>query len=62
MINVILADDHSLVRDGIKALLEESTDIKVIAEASNGTEALGLSASLKPHILIVDIRMPGLSG
>jgi len=62
MINVILADDHSLVRDGIKALLEESTDIKVIAEASNGTEALELSASLKPHILIVDIRMPGLSG
>ncbi len=62
MINVILADDHSLVRDGIKALLEESEHISVIAEASDGTEALELAANLQPDILIVDIRMPGLNG
>ncbi|MEM9984196.1 MAG: response regulator transcription factor [Bacteroidota bacterium] len=62
MINVILADDHSLVRDGIKALLEESENISVIAEASDGTEALALAADLQPDILIVDIRMPGLNG
>jgi DNA-binding NarL/FixJ family response regulator len=62
MINVVLADDHVLVRDGIKALLEDQQGIKVIDEASNGKEAIEVIAKNKPHILIVDIRMPEMNG
>jgi len=62
MINVILADDHVLVRDGIKALLEDQTGINVIDEASNGKEAIEVVSKNKPHILIVDIRMPEMNG
>ena len=60
MINVILADDHFLVRDGIKALLEDQTGITVIDEASNGKEALEVVSKNKPHILIVDTSMQDL--
>jgi len=62
MINVVLADDHVLVRDGIKALLEDQTGITVIDEASNGKEALAVILKNKPHVLIVDIRMPEMNG
>ncbi|WP_308993753.1 response regulator transcription factor [Mariniflexile litorale] len=62
IINVVLADDHVLVRDGIKALLEDQVGIKVIDEASNGREALEVIKNHQPHILIVDIRMPELNG
>lgn len=62
MINVVLADDHVLVRNGIKALLEDQTGIVVIDEASNGKEALEVISKNKPHILIVDIRMPEMNG
>ena len=62
MINVVLADDHVLVRDGIKALLEDQEGIRVIAEASNGAEALEVIKTNKPNIIIVDIRMPELNG
>lgn len=62
IINVILADDHILVRDGIKALLEDQEGIRVIDEASNGKEALEAVKKNKPHLLIVDIRMPELNG
>lgn len=61
-INVVLADDHVLVRDGIKALLEDQSGIVVIDEASNGKEALEVIAKNKPHVLIVDIRMPEMNG
>lgn len=62
MINVVLADDHVLVRDGIKALLEDQDGIAVIDEASNGKEALEVISRNKPHVLIVDIRMPEMNG
>ena len=62
MINVVLADDHVLVRDGIKALLEDQKGIAVIDEASNGKEALEVISKNKPHVLIVDIRMPEMNG
>lgn len=62
MINVVLADDHVLVRDGIKALLEDQTGITVIDEASNGKETLTVISKNKPHVLIVDIRMPEMNG
>jgi two-component system response regulator DegU len=61
-INVVLADDHVLVRNGIKAMLESDTQIQVIGEASNGAEALETARNLKPDILILDIRMPEMTG
>jgi DNA-binding NarL/FixJ family response regulator len=62
VINVVLADDHVFVRDGIKALLEDQQGIAVIDEASNGIEALEVIKRSKPHVIIVDIRMPELNG
>ena len=62
VINVVLADDHVLVRDGIKALLEDQKGIAVIDEASNGKEAIEVIKANKPHVLIVDIRMPEMNG
>ncbi|SDM18664.1 DNA-binding response regulator, NarL/FixJ family, contains REC and HTH domains [Catalinimonas alkaloidigena] len=61
-INVILADDHSLVRTGIRSLLESEGDIKVVAEAANGQQALEMARDYRPDLLIVDIRMPELNG
>lgn len=61
-IQVVLADDHVFVRDGIKSLLENETNIEVIGEAVDGAEALQVVANLKPDLLIVDIRMPYLTG
>ena len=61
-INVVLADDHVLVRDGIKALLEDQAGIHVIDEASNGLEAIEVVKANKPDVLIVDIRMPEMNG
>ncbi|WP_242157621.1 response regulator [Aestuariivivens sediminis] len=62
VINVVLADDHVLVRDGIKALLEDQTGVVVLDEASNGREALEVVKFNKPDVLVVDIRMPELNG
>ena len=62
IINVVLADDHVLVRDGIKALLEDQSGIVVIDEASNGKEAIEVIGRNKPHVLIIDIRMPEMNG
>ena len=61
-IKVVLADDHEIVRNGIKFLLESEGDIKVIGEASNGEEALNQVKELSPDILVTDIRMPVLNG
>ncbi|WP_349351620.1 response regulator transcription factor [Flagellimonas sp. MMG031] len=61
-ITIVLADDHSLVRDGIRALLEEEPDLDVIGEVSNGWEALKMVGDKSPDILIIDIRMPELGG
>lgn len=59
---IVLADDHELVRDGIKSLLENEEDFKVVAEASDGKEALKMIAQDQPDLLIVDIRMPLMNG
>ncbi|WP_422082835.1 response regulator transcription factor [Ulvibacterium sp.] len=61
-IKIILADDHALVRDGIRALLEEESDMEVVGEVSNGYEALEMVSEKTPDILIIDIRMPELGG
>jgi DNA-binding NarL/FixJ family response regulator len=61
-IRVLIADDHTLVRAGIRALLEKLPGIQVVAEASNGREALGLIREHNPNVVLMDIAMPGLSG
>jgi len=60
--NVIVADDHNLVRQGIRALLEKDNNIKVVGEARDGAEALELVKYLRPDILVVDINMPKMDG
>lgn len=62
MIRVIVADDHHLVRQGIRALLERADDIEVVGEAADGQEAIELVQRLNPDVLVVDIAMPRLDG
>lgn len=62
MIRVIIADDHHLVREGLRALLENAADIEVIGEAATGQEAVELAEALQPHVVIMDIAMPRLDG
>jgi len=61
-ITVLLADDRALVRRGFRRLLEDDAELAVVGEASNGEEAIALSASLKPHVIVMDAAMPGTSG
>jgi DNA-binding NarL/FixJ family response regulator len=61
-LRVLLADDHGIVRRGMKALLENESDIEVAGEAADGREALKLCLSLDPDVAIVDIAMPQLNG
>jgi len=60
--SIVLVDDHSLVRDGIRALLESEDDLSVIGEGADGAEAIALVQERKPDVLIVDIRMPKMTG
>lgn len=62
MIRVLLAEDHVMVRAGLRALLERDKSIKVIGEASNGQAAVDLTVELKPDVLVLDIMMPRLNG
>ena len=62
MIHVLIAEDHLMVRAGLRALLEKSGDIHVIGEASNGQEAIEMTQALKPDVLIMDIMMPRMNG
>jgi two-component system invasion response regulator UvrY len=61
-INVMLVDDHAVVRMGFKMLLEADNDIKVIAEAENGEQAITRFVEHKPHVVVMDITMPGIGG
>ena len=61
-IRILLAEDHNLVRAGIRALLRKFEDFDVVAEASNGREALRLIKALRPDVVLMDITMPELNG
>ena len=61
-IKVLIADDHTIVREGIRSLLEAREDIEVVGEASTGTEAIEKTEALKPDVAIIDISMPILNG
>jgi len=61
-IRVVLADDHALVRSGMRALVEQMRGIDVIGEATDGREALALVERLRPHVVLMDITMPELNG
>jgi DNA-binding NarL/FixJ family response regulator len=61
-IRVILADDHTLVRAGIRALLEKLSAVEVLGEASDGREALNLVRTHQPDVVLMDVAMPGLNG
>jgi DNA-binding NarL/FixJ family response regulator len=61
-ISVLIADDHTIVRSGVRMLLEAETDISVVGEALNGIEALELAESLQPNVVLMDIAMPEMDG
>jgi DNA-binding NarL/FixJ family response regulator len=59
VIRVVLADDHEVTRAGIRTILENASDIKIVGEASTGAEAKAMTANLRPHVLLLDLQMPG---
>ncbi len=61
-IQVLLADDHAMVRQGLRALLEAEADISVVAEAENGRQAVLLAKKFSPSVVVMDIAMPNLNG
>ena len=60
--SVLLVDDHKIVRDGIKTILERTPDFRIIGEADNGSDAVSASKKLRPDIVLMDIGLPGMNG
>ena len=61
-IDILLADDHHVVRQGLRALLESEPGLRLVGEAADGLEVVPLVEKLKPNVLVLDIKMPGLNG
>lgn len=59
---ILLADDHPLFRTGVRNLIQTTDDLEVVGEASTGEEVIKLAADLKPDVIVMDIRMPGING
>jgi len=62
MITVLLADDHAIVREGVRRILEEDPNIRIVGETGDGSEAVRLEKKLKPDVVMLDYAMPGLDG
>ena len=61
-IDVLLADDHAVVRSGLRMLLESQPDMRIVGEAENGRDAVAQTQALKPHVVLMDIEMPDMNG
>jgi DNA-binding NarL/FixJ family response regulator len=61
-VRILIVDDHPLVRSGLRSLLAATDDLEVIGEAASGEEAVAMAASLRPDVIVMDVRMPGLNG
>ena len=61
-IRVLIADDHAIVREGVKALINTADDMEVVGEAADGREAIARAQALEPDVAVMDIAMPGLGG
>lgn len=61
-IKILLADDHALVRHGVRSLLDKEPDMLVVGEAADGREAVAMAAALRPDVVVMDLAMPGLNG
>lgn len=62
MIRILIADDHAILREGVRALLATADDIEVVGEAADGREAIDLAQKLEPDAILMDVAMPGLGG
>jgi DNA-binding NarL/FixJ family response regulator len=60
-VNVLLVDDHAIVREGLRALLDDEEGMRIVGEAANGDEAVDLAGKLQPDLILMDLKMPGLS-
>ncbi len=59
---IVLADDHQIIRDGIKVVIDQESDMEVVGEASSGREAIAQTESLTPDVVVMDVGMPDLNG
>lgn len=62
MIRLVMADDHPMVREGIRSMLTRHADLEVVAEAGNGAQAIAAVARTRPDLLLLDLRMPDMNG
>jgi len=62
MLDIVLVDDHRLVRDGVKGILERGSEFRVVGEAESGADAVALCKKTQPHIALMDIGLPGMNG
>ena len=60
--SILLVDDQPMLRMGYRMILDAQPDLNVVGEAENGLEAIDLTARLEPHVVLMDVRMPGLDG
>ncbi|MBA2382755.1 MAG: response regulator transcription factor [Chloroflexi bacterium] len=61
-IRIVVADDHPVYRDGLRALIDRSSDLELVGEAATGSDAVAVAASLQPDVVLMDLRMPSMSG
>ena len=61
-IRILIADDQTITRTGIRVLLSAQAEIEIVGEAQNGEQAIELAASLQPDVILMDLRMPGING
>ena len=61
-LKIVIVDDHKMVRQGLRRVLEEHSDVTIVGEAGDGAEAVGMARELEPHVVIMDVSLPTMSG